>query len=231
MAEITYKIKHILENGTQGMFNYILFLQNPELNRIGNKLKMQLADWSAAEGEKALSRIPCRDCSVEDLALKMGVKRIHYINEGFGQDTVRAYYEPSSATIVVNTNSIAGQMRILEYYGLRYFSEYDILKMHLLHELFHHIEDKITDRIDALIKEKFQITGDLGIFRDIGAFGFVNAYLNTFPCQIIDFTWKCYFYPESIDTLFSLMAEWESVEGMGTVHYHSKGKGTVHKPI
>lgn len=196
MAEIDDMIKWILEMYTEEMFNEILYLKSPELIGLSYSKRLHIARCCASIGKNGLKHILNRDFSVQDLALKMGVRKICYFNEEFGKNGVRAYYEPSTVIIHINDNSILQQMNILKFYELDYFSRYDILNMHILHELFHHMEYTSLGNVEVLVKKRFNIDGEFNIFRDIAAFSFVNGYQNSFPCQIIDFLWKCYFYPE-----------------------------------
>jgi hypothetical protein len=208
MAEVEYKIRSILENGNQETLNYILYLQGLELRELNTKQKCDLADLAAFEGNNAVKYLPFTNCSAEELAFKIGVKDICYIKRGAEKNSLRAYYEPDTSRIFINNDSIEKMMKILKYYELNYFNARDILRMHILHEVFHHIEEKFERRVDTVIKRKINTSSNFEVFRDIAAFSFVNTYEKTFTCQITDFLWKCYFYPDSIDSMYNVMIDY-----------------------
>lgn len=208
MAEVEYKIRSILENGSQETLNYILYLQGLELRELNSKQKCDIADIAIFEGNNAAKHHSSINCSAEELAFKIGVKDICYIKSGAEKNSLRAYYEPDTSRIFINADSIEEMMKILKYYELNYFNECDILRMYILHEVFHHIEEKLERRIDAVLKSKTNTTANLEVFRDIAAFSFVNAYEKIIPCQITDFVWKCYFYPGSIDSMYNFMIDY-----------------------
>lgn len=211
MAEINFIIGNILENGSEDMLNYLLYLQVSELSELNFEQKCDLADMAILEGRNEGRHYGMKGLMPEKLASILGIKDICYINKNTEKCCFRAYYEPNTSKIFINNDSIEKMMKILRYYELNYFNERDISRMYILHEVFHHIEERFERRVDSLLRKKFNTNLNLEVFRDIAAFSFVNEYEKNIPCQITDLLWKSYFYPDSIDSMYKVLIDYMSL--------------------
>lgn len=208
MDGLSAELKYILEYSDEMLLNYILYLQESEAFKLPKDMALQGAEIAMMLGRQAMASAGGKTGDIPGLLEHLGIGRVCSIRADIGKNYVRAYYDPCEKSININPNSIKSTYNILQIYNLPYYSEDTIYKMHVLHELYHHMEASLTGHTDDIVRSMLGLQCNLNIFSDISAFSFTNSFFGGFPCQISDLLWRCYFNNGQDKLLYRLVREY-----------------------
>jgi len=162
----------------------ILWLSSPAFKRNFKKHEVFYANAVLIGKETAIDYAVERTDILSSLE-KFNVKEVEYFNQ---EDGDRAYYMPEEGKIYVNKYFLSEMAEYFKKLDISNFTFEIILDALIFHELFHHIEETLTQPTDALL-EKLHNARVPQIYRDIAAFSFVNAIMSPIVCQTIDIYW------------------------------------------
>ncbi|SCX74863.1 hypothetical protein [Alkaliphilus peptidifermentans] len=202
MAGLDQKARHVLEFCNSQQLDILLLLQTIGFKRISIDSIKRMQSMAASLGEQYYVRHYHPDNTLSQELLRLGIKNITSFSEKQEHSLkARAFYNANSCTISINDSALDELYTILCQYGMVYYSRYDLKNTHLLHELFHHIEEKYEQPVNLVMEKMLNHPVSAG-FRDIAAFAFVNYAIRPNICQILDFIWLCYKYPRAITSLY-----------------------------
>lgn len=202
MAKLDKHARYILEFCDDESLDMLIYFRNPSLINMSKQLKKQMRDIAVSMGEHYLTLYYNKENSIHSELQRLGIQRIISFDED-GEDITkaRAYYNPKTHIISLNYNAIDDIYHIILGYELRLFDKKNIRDICILHELFHHIEENFEQPVDKVMEDS--LGGYVSpIFRDIAAYAFVNKATVLPPCQVIDFLWLCWYYPNEIDYMY-----------------------------
>ncbi len=208
MGGLSAELKYILEYSDEMLLNYMLYLQKSKAFMLPKDQALQGVEIAMELGKQAIASIGEKIGDLPRLLDHLEIERIYSIRADIRKNPIRAYYDPCKKSISINLDSIITTYHILQIYDLPYYRESTIYRMHMLHEIYHHMEESLTGYADDIVRSKLGLQCSLSIFSDISAFSFVNSFLGGFPCQIIDLLWQCYFNEGQEKLLYKLARDW-----------------------
>jgi hypothetical protein len=224
MGGLSAELKYILEYSDETLLNYILYLQKSKELMLQKDQVLQGVEIAMGLGKQAIGSVEGKIRDLPGLLDHFGIERIYSIRADIRKNPIRAYYDPNKKHISINLDSVRTTYHILQIYNLPYYRESTIYRMHVLHEIYHHMEEFLTGHADDVVRSKLGLQCNLSIFSDISAFSFVNSLLGGFPCQIIDLLWLCYFNEGQEKLLYELARDWNREQTRSTLCYDFKIK-------
>ena len=161
-----------------------LWLSSPAFKKNPGKHEKLHAE-AVLIGKKTADDYPVDPSDVMATLRRYNVNEIKYFSQNGGD---RAYYMTDEKNIYLNEMFISDMARLFESLENKFFTYEKIQSALLLHELFHHIEETITQPTDALLSIKLK-TFVPPVYRDISAFAYVNSLIPDMVCQFIDLYW------------------------------------------
>jgi len=162
----------------------LLWLSSPAFKRNPAKHEMLYAE-AVRIGKETAIKYPVKIGDTAFSLEEFGVSGVEFFNRDRGD---RAYYMPDERKIYINQSFVSEMADYFKSLGNAYFTADIIMKGLLLHELYHHIEENLTQPTDSLLKNMHNVVVP-PVYRDIAAFAFVNALIPKMTCQLIDVFW------------------------------------------
>lgn len=168
--------------------DYALWLSSPVFVKIPKEIMDGFYTNAVAYGRELAVKYPIGTKTPAEFADSLGVKKIKILHQADGQSgMVKAYYVPEEKTIYWD-DTFAEKLMELSGAEEAVGSRSDVERAILLHELFHHLEETAEQPTDSMIYERYSRRCP-PIFREIGAFAFVNEQMPGYCCQRIDAFW------------------------------------------
>lgn len=185
----------------------LLTLQNPIFSKLSGEEKKRLQGIAANIGADYFLRYFNKENTLKLELGRLGVSRvISFEEDGEINSTSRAYYNPATKIISINNAAMDDSYHLIAEYGLPIYCRESMKKIHILHELFHHIEEHWAEPVDEVMARRLGCRVNPA-FRDIAAFKFVNKATGLPPCQLIDFLWLCRYAPAALNHIYSVFRE------------------------
>jgi len=161
----------------------LLWLSSPVFKRKREK-HMMLHSSAVLVGRETAAQHPVDSKNITAELVRFKVNMVYFQHKS----NERAYYEPAEKAIYLNAPFIAEMAEYLKSQSVSYFTSEKITEALTLHELFHHIEENLTQPTDILLKCEHK-TFVPPVYREIAAFAFVNAHMGGMVSQLIDIYW------------------------------------------
>jgi hypothetical protein len=178
--------------------DYAIWLSSPIFSR--QKNKDCIYDEAVKIGKDIACKTPINMEEVKSDICRFGVAHIvSFSNENIYSENHRAYYLPEAKTIQYN-DSVLEKLHQFCKLEKMHLEKQEVLKIILLHEFFHHLEEWYYEAVDMTLFKKngYRINP---IYREIAAFAFVNEYIQPIKCQSIDLVWLKFTQPNIFENL------------------------------
>lgn len=168
--------------------DFYLWLSSPVFARVPADVMENFYSGAVEYGCRIAEKYPVNREAFFETILGLGVHRIvPYTKAEQRENAPKAYYEPESRQIYWDetfAQRLLALPNVREWVG----DEKCINTAILLHETYHHLEETKEKPTDALLRERFG-RRCMPVFREIGAFAFVNEQMPGYCCQLIDYFW------------------------------------------
>lgn len=168
--------------------DFALWLSSPVFARIPAEVMEAFYSGAVEYGRSLAVRYPVGQEDIAAAILELGVARIvPYTEADRKGNAPKAYYEPESREIHWDDHFAQRLLALpnaYEWVG----DKRQIDTAILLHETFHHLEETRERPADAWLRERYG-RRCMPVFREIGAFAFVNEQMPGYCCQMMDYLW------------------------------------------
>ena len=169
----------------------LLWLSSPAFKR--NPGKHESLYSSAVQiGKETAGLYPVKPGDIASALVEYSLGAVKYFAQSDGD---RAYYLPGERKIYINDSFVSEMAGYFASQEVTCFTRETIVNALILHELFHHIEETLTQPTDSLLKSMHN-TFVPPVYRDIAAFSYVNTLMPDIACQVIDLYWLKKRHPE-----------------------------------
>jgi hypothetical protein len=179
----------------------LLWLSGPVFKKDPGKQEM-LYDEAVLLGTATAKKYPFEFCNIQASLELLNITEIEFFSKSGGD---RAYYLLDEKKIYVNETFVFEMAEYFKSESLaserherlslacscpspELFTYETIMNTLISHEVFHHIEETLTEPTDLLLRRAIKSFVS-PVYREIAAFAYANALIFPLACQTIDIYW------------------------------------------